>query len=606
MATLSLIATYDDLCRYQSVLSDGLAEEEFLKFVNNHDKCRNLWYGAVQEAHRLQKELDGCLKTMADLETKLSYARRLLELENRSRQKAETDREAMEKKMLAVNEILRNERDINDETRNKIAGLNVHPRKRKSATYKQAEQEKYGNEINSTGSFLSDLSVTQSEEDYLNPSTSKHYKKHRSSVNELSGVYVGSKKSRLSTDKRKSLGQNVSKHRNIDIDDNDKIIAHTKVSIPQGDGPILAESIIEAVPNRHAPEPQTPKTRRSHTRATDNYFTPSAPPAEDAPMSVPKNVFSKKIMRPHNFTSRTVFKMDHCNYCQKKIHFGAVGCKCRDCKVTVHADCRERLTVACVPQGTGTPVKGVVGSISDYTPSVGPMVPALIVHCVNEIETRGLTEVGIYRVSGSERDVKALKERFLRGKGIPHLGNIDVHVLCGCIKDFLRSLREPLIPTSLWKDFSNAVQNVSQEKSVREIYNAIDKLPIQNRDTLAFLIQHFQRVADSVEVKMPITNLAKVFGPTIVGYSSAEPDQHAMFTETVIQYNILDCLLNIPTDYWGRFVNIDLTSEATTTDSGDTNRKRSNSIFSTPFRSTSTSRKDRKFYETPPLSSRKK
>lgn len=40
-----------------------------------------------------------------------------------------------------------------------------------------------------------------------------------------------------------------------------------------------------------------------------------------------------------------------------------------------------------------------------------PMVPSLIVHCIREIESRGLGEVGIYRVPGSERDVRALKVR---------------------------------------------------------------------------------------------------------------------------------------------------------------------------------------------------
>ena len=32
--------------------------------------------------------------------------------------------------------------------------------------------------------------------------------------------------------------------------------------------------------------------------------------------------------------------------------------------------------------------------LADYTPHTSPMVPAIIVYCVNELETRGLTEVG--------------------------------------------------------------------------------------------------------------------------------------------------------------------------------------------------------------------
>lgn len=37
------------------------------------------------------------------------------------------------------------------------------------------------------------------------------------------------------------------------------------------------------------------------------------------------------------------------------------------------------------------------------------MVPALIVHCLKEIETKGFTEIGIYRIPGAEKDVKTLK-----------------------------------------------------------------------------------------------------------------------------------------------------------------------------------------------------
>lgn len=75
---------------------------------------------------------------------------------------------------------MHHDREINDETRSKLAFLNMSSRKRKSKSNRYVE-DKYGNEINSTGSFLSDLSVTQSEEDFLE--VSKPFKKHRPSTN---------------------------------------------------------------------------------------------------------------------------------------------------------------------------------------------------------------------------------------------------------------------------------------------------------------------------------------------------------------------------------------------------------------------------------------
>lgn len=67
-------------------------------------------------------------------------------------------------------------------------------RKRKSKSNRF--EDKYGNEINSTGSFLSDLSVTQSEEDFLE--MSKPFKKHRPSTNAANISYVDAKQARRS------------------------------------------------------------------------------------------------------------------------------------------------------------------------------------------------------------------------------------------------------------------------------------------------------------------------------------------------------------------------------------------------------------------------
>lgn len=114
-----------------------------------------------------------------------------------------------------------------------------------------------------------------------------------------------------------------------------------------------------------------------------------------------------------------------------RIKFGTSGLRCRNCRVQLHINCESEFSVACVPHSAGTPNgKGLVGAIADYAPSEPPMVPAIIVHCINEvilnsnlmtslflhfvnyfvqIEKRGLNEVGIYRVSGSEREIKSLK-----------------------------------------------------------------------------------------------------------------------------------------------------------------------------------------------------
>lgn len=113
------------------------------------------------------------------------------------------------------------------------------------------------------------------------------------------------------------------------------------------------------------------------------------------------------------------------------------------------------------------------------------------------METRGLSERGIYRVSGSEKEIKALKDRFLYDEHIPDLSTVDMHVICGCIKIFLRGLCEPLIPTDKWIVFSNAVTDFDGDYMnghiLSQLQSEINQLPKANRDTLAFLVLHLQR-----------------------------------------------------------------------------------------------------------------
>lgn len=134
------------------------------------------------------------------------------------------------------------------------------------------------------------------------------------------------------------------------------------------------------------------------------------------------------------------------------------------------------------------------GTIADYAPTTHPMVPGLVQHCINEIEVRGFDTIGLYRVPGPEKEVKELKERFLKGKGIPNLNKYDIHAVCGCIKDFLRSsLQDPLIGRWFWNDFALASEISDRSLRQAEIDRLICDLPSANQDTLAFVLLHLQR-----------------------------------------------------------------------------------------------------------------
>ena len=104
-----------------------------------------------------------------------------------------------------------------------------------------------------------------------------------------------------------------------------------------------------------------------------------------------------------------------CGPCGKRIRFGKPCFKCRECRSIAHPECRDAAPLPCAPTGSAqkTPSRGGgrAGCLADYTPHTAPMVPAIVVHCCNELELRGMQEVGLYRVPGSEREVRELREK---------------------------------------------------------------------------------------------------------------------------------------------------------------------------------------------------
>lgn len=159
----------------------------------------------------------------------------------------------------------------------------------------------------------------------------------------------------------------------------------------------------------------------------------------------------------------------------------------------------------------------------------------MIVHCINEIEKRGLDTKDLYKASGSEEEANKLKDQF--HKVVPNLSNVDIHVLCDCLKNFIRMQEKRLISQN---DFSKLVDVL--EKNNESLYECVMELPSINRNILAFLILHLQKyfdwysylikkkkciificfysVINSPKCCMDYESLAIVFGPIFVNFSN--------------------------------------------------------------------------------------
>jgi len=255
----------------------------------------------------------------------------------------------------------------------------------------------------------------------------------------------------------------------------------------------------------------------------------------------------------HNFVTKVAVRMETCGPCNKKVRFGSSINKCKECKAMCHIECKDKVPLPCVP-AKDTPGRKREGTIDFYVGTGPRKVPTLVTNCIEEVERRGLRELGIYRVPGMDKDVKELKEKFIRGKTPDLTKQNDIHVICGCLKDFLRGLSEPLVTFALHESFMVSASLSDDDDSLSGMYQCISELPVANRETLSAVILHLQKVAMSSETQMPVSNLSKVFGPTLVGHRSPNPTHMEMLDDTKSQPMVVARLLEMPSDYWAQLL----------------------------------------------------
>ncbi|XP_051525363.1 breakpoint cluster region protein-like isoform X2 [Myxocyprinus asiaticus] len=163
---------------------------------------------------------------------------------------------------------------------------------------------------------------------------------------------------------------------------------------------------------------------------------------------------------------------------------------------------------------------GVFGvKIGAVTKREHSKVPLIVRQCVEEIERRGMEEVGIYRVSGVATDIQALKAAFdANNKDVSvMMSEMDVNAIAGTLKLYFRELPEPLFTDELYANFSEGIALSDSVAKESCMLNLLLSLPEPNLLTFLFLLDHLKRVAENEIVnKMSFHNLATVFGPTLL------------------------------------------------------------------------------------------
>jgi len=528
----SLVLLFDELTRNSRVLREGGCEEQFLQFAANQGLCRKRWHAAEGELLRMRTELERCEGEVRKLELKLEQARDLLSTETSQRKKAEQERDMMGQKWDMVREFISQSGDtMNDETRTRLQRLEASFASRKGAAIFSPGAGLGLSPVHedSTCSILdaSDLSFDNTQGSILGDDSrlrsGRAYKRKSSGGGAALAAARQEKRSRGGQGPRKSLEALAHKRRSGGERFNERNIDAHLPSAP----PMMLEDTVmdwQQGQGRNMAQQASAVTLTPSVASTFTLVQSDAPATPANPVR-PTHSNNRGLARPHQFAPKNNFNTESCGPCQKRIKFGKSCYKCHECRMAAHPECRDKAPLPCVPCGSGTKTPSKAGqgytrglALADYTPPTNPMVPAIIVHCANEVESRGLAEVGIYRVPGSEREVKDLRDKFLAGRGCPNLGQVDVHVLCGVIKDFLRNLREPLVPSSMWNLFTQAAGSPDSTEYEFEIFQEVIEQLQPNRDTMAFIMLDLQKVAAAKKTKLE--EPGQNSGSTIIGYSS--------------------------------------------------------------------------------------
>ncbi|KAK5112269.1 hypothetical protein LTR62_004430 [Meristemomyces frigidus] len=172
------------------------------------------------------------------------------------------------------------------------------------------------------------------------------------------------------------------------------------------------------------------------------------------------------------------------------------------------------------------------------------IVPAIVTHCIEEVESRGMEIEGIYRKSGGSGQVKIVQQGFEKdGNYDISDPDLDIHAVTSTLKQYFRRLPTPLITYDIYELLLAAGSSapLGSETQALNLREAVNELPDAHRSCLEYLIQHLARVMQSGGVNlMTGLNLAVVFAPTIMRPASIEREMSDMQAQRVAVQGMIE------------------------------------------------------------------
>lgn len=247
------------------------------------------------------------------------------------------------------------------------------------------------------------------------------------------------------------------------------------------------------------------------------------------------NVEASTYEKAHNFKVHSFVGLNWCEYCGNFMWgLKNQGVKCSDCGLGIHKQCSKQMPKDCTPNMRL--LKRIYGvDLTTLVKAQNTMRPVVIDKCIEELETRGLDQEGLYRIPGMQDDVDRVRGRFdmdgshakISKKDFP-----DINAISGALKLYLRQLPIPLVPFDIFGAFMDAVQNQDDNMRIDALHEAIVQLhetKPAHFHTLKHMVAHLNRVTQlERHNKMSVENISIVFGPTIFRSPTPFGDLHML------------------------------------------------------------------------------
>ncbi|CAO3615299.1 unnamed protein product [Mucor fragilis] len=148
-------------------------------------------------------------------------------------------------------------------------------------------------------------------------------------------------------------------------------------------------------------------------------------------------------------------------------------------------------------------------------------LPAIVYRCIAFLEEKdAVNEEGIYRMSGSSVQISHLRQQFCEYGDVDLLdkryADVDVHVVAGLLKAWLRELPINVLTNELLSDFMMICEIKDKQSKIQELGLLVSILPLANYTLLRTLIAHLIHIVHNADSnKMTLRNVGIVFAPTL-------------------------------------------------------------------------------------------